>query len=294
MKNALIIVNPCAGRMTIKTGLNAVLQTLSAADILPTVYYTRFRGDATRIVTEMGLRYDEIVCCGGDGTSNETMSGVLSLPEKRPIGYIPCGSTNDFASTIGLSLQPKAAAAAIAEGKTVKLDAGVFNNRFFSYVASFGAFSNVSYDTPQQSKNQLGHFAYVLAGARALGEIRPYEIEYECDDIRGSGKFVFGASSNTTSIGGIVDLKHNEVSLSDGLIELILLRDGRYSPETLWNIVTGNLQNDDSIVFLHGSHISIRSALPISYTLDGEYGGTMSEVNIRCMKEAVDLFCPGK
>lgn len=291
MKNALVIVNPCAGRMTIKTGLWKVLQPLSDADILPTVYFTRNRGDATRIVTEQGLSFDMIICCGGDGTLNETMSGILSLEERRPIGYIPCGSTNDFAATLGLPLQPKEAAAAIAAGVTKKLDAGKFNNRFFSYVASFGAFASVSYDTPQPIKNSLGHFAYLLAGAKALGEIRSYELEYDCDGKSGSGKFVFGAASNTTSIGGVYELPKDEISLSDGQMELILLRNGRYSPETLWNIAHRKLTDDESIVFLHGKHIRLRSPLPISFTLDGEYGGTVTEADIHCIESAVDIFC---
>ena len=292
MKKALVIVNPTAGRMKIRSGFFGVLQTLSAADTEPTVYFTRCQGDATRKVAEDGLSYDHIICCGGDGTLNETISGVLSLPEKRPIGYIPCGSTNDFAATLGLPLKINKAAEAIAAGQTKKVDVGCFNNRYFSYVASFGAFASVSYETPQQVKNSLGHFAYLLESTKALGSIKHIAVSYACDGIVGHGNYVFGAVSNTTSIGGVYELPKDRVSLSDGALELILLKDAFYSPETLWNIAHRKLEGDDNIVFLHGKNITLRSELPISFTLDGEYGGTVTEADIHCLESAVDIFCP--
>lgn len=292
MKKALVIVNPTAGRMKIRSGYFGVLQTLADAGIEATTYFTRCQGDATRKVAEAATDYDMIVCCGGDGTLNETISGVLSVSDRKPIGYIPCGSTNDFAATLGLPLQVKEAAAAIAAGQTKKIDVGSFNSRFFTYVASFGAFTSVSYETPQQAKNSLGHFAYLLESTKALGSIRPISVSYDCDGITGTGKYVFGAVSNTTSLAGVYELPKNSVSLCDGQMELILLKDAFYSPETLWNIVHRKLEGDENIVFLHGRHIKLESELPISFTLDGEYGGTVTEADIHCLESAVDIFCP--
>lgn len=293
MKKALLLINPCAGKTKSKGGFFSLAQLLSDGDLLPTVYFTRAGGDATEQVIRRAPLYDLVICCGGDGTLNETVNGMLSLPEKdrRPIGYIPCGSTNDFAAALGIPLKIEKAAALITGGKTKRIDIGSFNGRFFNYVASFGAFTSVSYDTPQQVKNSIGRFAYILEGAKTLGAIRPYEVEYDCDGIEGKGIFLFGAASNTTSIGGIYKLPKKEVSLTDGRFELILLRDNLGSPETLWNIVHRKLTKDENIIFLHGKEIILRSDDAIPYTLDGEFGGKETVAKISCLANAVEIFC---
>ena len=293
MKKALLIINPSAGKTKSKTHFFTVAKALSDGDIQPTVFVTREQGDATEKVKAEGAFYDLIVCCGGDGTLNETVNGLLSLPaqDRRPLGYVPCGSTNDFAAALGIPLKPENAAALIAAGKTKRIDAGCFNGRFFTYVASFGAFTSVSYDTPQQVKNSLGHFAYILEGAKALGTIHPYEMEYDCDGVKGRGQFIFGAVSNTTSIGGIYKLPKKEVSLTDGEFELLLLQDPFSSPETLWNIVHRKLDSDENIVFLHGKQITLRAEGAIPFTLDGEFGGNTSLARISCLPGAVEFLC---
>ena len=292
MKKAMLIINPCAGKTKAKTHFFTLVQHLSKGDILPTVYLTKKQGDAVTFVKTAAPHFDLVICCGGDGTLNETVNGMLSLPkeQRRPLGYVPCGSTNDFAAALGLPSKIDKIAACITAGKTQSIDIGSFNGRFFTYVASFGAFTSVSYSTSQQAKNSLGHFAYILGGAKALANIRAQTVEYDCDGVTGSGQFIFGAVSNTTSLGGVYKLPQENISLTDGKFELILLKNTAYSPETLWNIVHRKLAQDENIIYLHGKKITLRSADAIPFTLDGEFGGDHPEVTVRCLPQRIRVI----
>ncbi len=293
MKSALLLINPTAGKNKPKAGLFALEKLLSEGDILAASYFTRKGGDAAARVRQLAPAFDLVICCGGDGTLSETVNGLLSLPEedRRPIGYIPCGTTNDYAATLGIPTKVEKAAAMITAGHTRRIDVGHFNERYFHYVASFGAFTNVSYETPQQVKNSFGHFAYILEAATALGTLRPHELSYRCDGESGRGVFLFGAVSNTTSIGGIYKLPKKEVALDDGKLELVLLREKAGNPETLWRLIQHQLHDDENIVFLHGKQITLRAKEAIPYTLDGEFGGEETLATISCHPSAIEIFC---
>lgn len=291
-KRLLLIINPHAGKMRANSSLFAILSELCAAGYEPTVYLTKCQGDATEKVKADGDQFGTIVCCGGDGTLNETINGLMALQTKPTVGYIPCGTTNDFASTLGLPTNIRKAAKVIAAGNEKTLDLGSFGGRYFSYVASFGMFTQASYDTPQQVKNTLGHFAYILDAASLLSKIKPYKIRCICDDYIDEGEFIFGGITNSTSLAGVIKLPSEMVDLSDGMLEVFLLRQPKNPTELndlLWAVSAKDYENEN-IVMHHGRHIEIICDEPLAFTLDGEFGGEITDVKIDCEKQALRII----
>ena len=221
----LFLYNPTAGKGRVTADLAAVLDVFTKAGYLTTVYPTQGKADATRIAAELGGQFDRVVCSGGDGTLSETVSGLMQLDHPPVLGYIPFGSTNDCATTLRLPRDPvKAAQTASETGVPRPWDIGRLNGRPFVYVAAFGAFTEVSYDTPQDLKNTFGHLAYVMAGIASLPSITPYHLRIECDDQVLEDDFFYGMVCNTISVGGMKALPTDRVVLDDGLFEVILVR----------------------------------------------------------------------
>ena len=240
MQNLLLIINPCAGQKKAKKLLVEIIDILNRAGFEVITYITSGPGDAENACIRYADQVSRIVCCGGDGTFNETVSGVLKSGKNIPIGYIPAGSTNDFASSLHLSNDILQATRDIVDGQPKHLDIGSFGNRYFSYVASFGAFTRTSYTTPQSLKNALGHTAYVLNGIQELSQIRSHPLRFTLSD--GSiieGRFLFGAISNSTSLGGVLTLTPDQVDMADGKLELLLIR----APKDLFELVFGPGRN---------------------------------------------------
>ena len=290
-KKVLVIVNPRAGKMSFRNSFYSVVKKLSDAGCLVSVHFTTASGDATNTVASQAKDYDLIVACGGDGTFNETVTGLLRCGIKRPIGYIPCGSTNDFASSLGIVGMPSKICDNILTGETVLLDAGRFNDRYFTYAASFGAFTAASYGTPQGLKNAFGHFAYVLNGAREIINMPRVKMRIETDDYEEEGVYFYGGVTNTTSIGGLYSLPEDEVSLNDGKFELLFIRESKHPQEyseTLLNLAVRNF-DDPNILFLRGSSFRFTSEEPVSFTLDGEYGGKSCVNQIEILNNAISL-----
>ena len=233
MKKMLFILNPCAGMKKAGRILPDILAVFNRAGYDVSVYITEGPGDGTQAVKERSADADLVVCCGGDGTFNEAVAGMLEAGLQLPIGYIPAGSTNDFAASLGLSTDLITAATAVVEGTPQTYDAGRFADRYFSYVASFGAFTKVSYATPQSIKNALGHTAYLLEGIQELSQIRKHHVKLTLDnDEVLEDDYLFGAICNSTSVGGIMSLDPNLVDLQDGKFEVLLIR----CPKTLQEI----------------------------------------------------------
>ena len=220
MKKMLFIMNPYSGKRRANKYLVEILEMFNRAGYRVTVHMTAGQGDATEVARSMGAEMDIVVCCGGDGTFNETVAGVMQCGREVPVGYIPAGSTNDFAASLKLPTEPLEAAQEIVEGEPVAYDAGSFCGRFFSYVASFGAFTRTSYTTPQSIKNALGHTAYVLSGISELSQIRPEHIRMEINGETVEDDFLFGAICNSTSVGGILTLDPKQVDMADGKLEV--------------------------------------------------------------------------
>ena len=291
-KKMMLVINPRAGKMQSRSNLFNLINLFYQNGYEVTVYPTQERSDATRIIIENAFRYDIITCCGGDGTLNEVISGLMHLSNRPPLGYIPSGTTNDLATSLELNNGMMKAAQAIVSGVEYFYDIGSFNDRFFTYIAAFGAFTEVSYSTPQQTKNSLGHLAFILEGIRRLPEIRSYRLKIEYDTGAVEDDFVFGAVTNSTSMGGVLRLRPDEVRLNDGLFEIVLIRNPKNLLQ-LQRIVSGLLMqkyDDKDVLLLHSSKIRVTSLNEIPWTLDGEDGGLHTEVEIVNNNKAICLM----
>ena len=293
MKKMLFILNPCAGVKKASRSLPDILAVFNRADFDVRVYITEKQGDATRAVKDLSADMDLIVCCGGDGTFNETLSGILEAGLELPIGYIPAGSTNDFASSLGLSTDMLTAAKRITEGTPQAYDAGKFADRYFSYVASFGAFSRVSYSTPQNIKNAFGHTAYLLEGIQELSQIRKNHVKLTLDDGEVlEDDYLFGAICNSTSVGGIMSLNPKQVDLQDGKFEVLLIR----APKTLQELpecllaIQKQQYNSAMMTFRNASHITVEADPAMNWALDGEKAQGSEQIAIQNLHKAVQII----
>ena len=284
MANTLLfIVNPRAGRTRSTAPLFDAVAHFCASGYLVDLRLTQAREDATRLARELGEKFDAVVCCGGDGTLNETVTGLMDLPSPPPLGYIPAGSTNDFAASLHLPDQPLEAARVITASGGRPLDVGSFNGRPFIYVASFGAFTRASYSAPQNVKNDLGHLAYILEGVKDLSTLRPYRASVATEEECFDGEFLFGAVTNATSVGGLVKLKEDQVCLDDGLFELLLIPNPK-SIADLQGLARSLLLQDftgGGVIFRHVHTLTVQTPEDLPWALDGEFdpGGAQVEIH---------------
>ena len=295
MSNVLFVVNPVAGKMMSSKYMMDILRIFNDNDALPTVYTTKSHGDAKKYVETHAADYDRVVCCGGDGTFSEVVSGIIKADIKTPIGYIAAGSTNDLARTLGIPADIKKAAENAVCGQPFGIDIGIVNgSETFTYVASFGLFTKTSYSTPQELKNILGHSAYVLEGVKELSNIKVYNMTIKTEDETVKGEFIFGAITNSLSIGGVFKYPRSRVSLNDGNFEIMMIKRPKDLIE-LGNIVnsinTGSF-NDKNILFIQASKLNITIDSPCPFTLDGEYGGEYTEMEIENLREKVTIYLP--
>lgn len=294
MKRMLFIYNPHAGKAAIKSKLSDIIELFVGADYEVTIYSTREKKDATRIVMEKGEDYDYIVCSGGDGTLNEVVDGMMSLEKRPPCGYMPAGTVNDFASSLKIPKTMMAAAQNVIEGEAFAYDIGSLNKDYFNYVAAFGAFTAVAYETPQSFKNVFGKLAYTMDGAMRLSSLEAHHmtIRYEGGVIEDS--FVFGMITNSNSVAGLKGLTGKDVKLNDGLFEVVLVKYPN-NPMELQSVINGLLtrQHDDVHIYsFRASRLELTSEEEISWTVDGEYGGTYKEAVIENHREAVSFVRP--
>jgi len=297
MKQLLFVYNPKAGRQRAKTILSDVLTVFAQEGYQITVRPTLKRGDATQVVADTAAGYDRVVCCGGDGTLNETVRGLLTLPPgQRPIlGYIPAGTTNDFSRNINLPRSTQQLALVACGGVPRAIDVGELLDRQFLYIAAFGLFTDVSYSTPQASKNLLGHLAYVLEGAGRLVNFPSYQVKVTTDQgLEVEGDFIYGMVSNTVSIGGLVNLPRDLVCLDDGQFEALLIR----TPKTAKNwqsiltaLTTQKLPEDGSVVGFTCTKAHFTSPKPLAWTVDGEFGGEYTDLTISNRSQALVIAC---
>ena len=294
MKKLFLVVNPNAGTRQARRLLPEMISALTAGGYLVTVSVTAKRGDAAVFAREHGGSADLVAACGGDGTLNEVISGLLSGGHSTPVAYIPAGSTNDFAATVGLSPDLLSACKTVCTGSPRTLDMGRFgDNRYFCYTASFGAFTSVSWSTPQNMKNLLGHTAYVLQGISSLADIRPIHMRITADGAVYENDYIFGAVCNSTSLGGILKLDDNQVDMNDGRFETLLIP---FPPNlgALGQVVgalTARNYEDPSLVFIRASSFTFEGAPELEWTLDGEEATAINPLTIQNIHNAVQLIC---
>jgi len=293
MKKMLFIMNPYAGMRKANRYLADIISIFNRADYEVTTYMTAAPGDCIHAVSQRVKDVDLVVCAGGDGTFNETVTGILRSGIDVPVGYIPAGSTNDFAASLKLSTNILQAARDIVEGTAQRFDVGSFGERNFSYVASFGAFTRASYATPQSVKNALGHVAYILSGISELTQIKSHRMRFELPDGRYiEDKFIFGAVSNSTSVGGVLTLDPRLVDLSDGQFELLLIRAPKDLVELTDCIMALQRQtyNCAMLTLTRVEQVKILTDEQINWTLDGECEPGKPEIHVRCLHQAVQIL----
>ena len=292
MKHLLLILNPTSGMRKAARNLTDIISVFNRADYDTHVYVTACHGDAVKAVHQLGGDMDIIVCCGGDGTLNETVTGVIEAGLDVPIGYIPSGSTNDFASSLHLSGDVVEAAGQIVSGSETAYDVGRFGDRYFTYIASFGAFTKASYSTPQNIKNTLGHMAYVLEGMQELTALRPEHIRMELDGETVEDDFLFGAVCNSTSVGGILKLKPDLVDMADGKFEILLIRAPRDLQELHECVMALHNQtyNCAMITFRSASAVRVLGNPEMAWSLDGEKADGCGEITIENLHRRIILI----
>lgn len=292
MKKLLFVFNPFSGKAQIKNHLFEIVDTMVKAGYEVTVYPTQCAGDAKEKVQREAENYDLVVCSGGDGTLDETVTGLMNCAKKVPLGYIPAGSTNDFATSLGIPKDMAEAAAIAVNGEPFSCDIGSFNGDNFVYVAAFGLFTAVSYKTSQEWKNLLGHAAYLLEGIKSLHEIPSFLMQVEFNNCCIQDEFIYGMITNSTSVGGFKGMTGNHVKLDDGVFEVTLIKKPR-NPIELNEIIASlvNLVDDTNMIYsFKTKNVKFTAKKPVAWTLDGEYGGDHVEVEITNQMQAINII----
>ena len=289
----LFIFNPHSGKGQIKNNLVDIVDIMVKAGYDVTIYTTQARADATRKVMEEAANFDRIVCSGGDGTLDEVVTGLIKSDTNTPIGYIPAGSTNDFANSLGIPKEMVKAAEAAVGKNPFPCDIGDFNSDTFVYVAAFGLFTEVSYKTSQQLKNIFGHVAYIMEGAKHLHDILSYNMQVEYEGHVFQDEFIYGMVTNSVSVGGFKGMTGTDVKLDDGVFEVTLIKKP-HNPIELNEILaclTNMIDDSDLIYSFKTNEVRITARELIAWTLDGEFGGEHEEVIIRNLNKRVTIFC---
>ena len=296
MKRMLFVYNPHAGKGLLKQKLSEIVDIFVKAEYEVVIYPTQAYRDAYRKITEMTEDYDLVVCSGGDGTIDEVVTGMMEREHKIPVGYIPTGTTNDFANSLKIPKDFLAAADNAVHGSAFPYDIGQFNDDVFVYIAAFGLFTDVSYETKQEIKNVLGHLAYVLEGAKRLFNVPSYKIRVTHDDEVIEDEFIYGMVTNSRSVGGFRNMIGKNVKFDDGVFEVTLIRRPK-NPIELQEIIAALLieQVDTKHMYsFKARKITFESLEEIPWTLDGEYGGSHDMVEIMNQNKAMELMVPAK
>lgn len=295
MKKILFIYNPVSGKGAIKSKLSYIIETISKEGIVTTIPTSK-RGDGTKFIEKYIKDFDMVVCAGGDGTLNEVTTGYMNVDKKyrKPCAYIPCGTVNDFASSLGISKNITECADSISNSTLFPYDIGEFNGKYFNYIAGFGAFTQVAYTTSQNFKNILGKTAYVLEAIKSLPKIKGIDVTVETDKSVISGNFIYGMICNTFSVGGIIKIGKDNVALDDGKFEAVFVKKPNNLielQETINDALASKL-NSKHFVYARSNRFRIEGKKEIEWTLDGEYGGKFKTANILNHERAIDFLRP--
>lgn len=291
-KRLLYIYNPNAGKGIILPKLHNVIDIFAKDGYTVEIYPTQGPKDAEERAAAAGDTYDIIACSGGDGTLDEVVNGLVKTGNQTPIGYIPVGTTNDYASSLNISKDIVLAANEMMLGKPRPLDVGKFNGHYFVYVAAFGLFTGVSYETDQNFKRLFGHMAYLMEGIKSLTDVKSYHMKLNIDGVEHEGNFMFGMVTNSKSVGGFKKLTGKNVELDDGMFEVTFIR----MPKNLiqLNEIASSLllqvDKSDLIISCKAKHVKVVSDVPVAWTMDGEYGGSHEEVYIENMSRAMQIL----
>ena len=293
-KKMLFIYNPRAGKAKIRSNLLDIIDIFVKAGYEVTAYPTQEKGDGIRAVVQREPEcYELVVCSGGDGTLDEVVTGMMQCSKRTPIGYVPAGSTNDFAGSLHIPKNMIQAAQTIVQGKAFGCDVGVFNDDVFVYIAAFGLFTDVSYETKQDIKNVLGHMAYILEGMKRISNIKSYYMKVAYEDRVIEGDFMFGMITNSISVGGFKNITGKYVMLDDGEFEVTLIKRPA-NPMELNMIMAALLNRNINTECMYCFKTSALRFISeeVAWTLDGEFGGRHREVSINNQKQALQIMVP--
>lgn len=295
-EKVFFIFNPHSGKGLIKNHLLAIVDRMIQEGFEVTIHTTQAQGEAIQQVQQKAGDFDRIICSGGDGTLDEVVTGLRKSGVSVPVGYIPAGSTNDFANSLGIPKQMKKAAETAIIGVPFPCDIGDFNGDTFVYVAAFGLFTEVSYKTSQQMKNVLGHVAYLLEGVKQLHDIPSYEMEVTYDGQVFQDHFIYGMITNSISVGGFKGITGDHVKLDDGLFEVTLIKSPRNPLELneILGCLTGRIDDSEMIYSFKTDVLQITSQEDVTWTLDGEFGGAHSKVSVRNLKQRISILVNNK
>jgi len=291
-KKLLFIYNAHSGKAKIRNKLVDIIDIFVKNGFEVTAYPTQKSGDAIRAVVDRAPGYDVVVCSGGDGTLDEVVFGMMESVEKLPIGYIPAGSTNDFGHSLGISSNIIKAAEGVCSGNTFACDIGSLNDGFFVYVAAFGVFTEVTYATPQNIKNTIGHSAYILEAIKSLPTIKNYHMKVTWEEGQLENDFIYGMVTNSMSVGGFKGITGHHIILDDGYYEVTLIKAPE-NPIELNDIVRAMLDrrmDSDNIITFRSKHVEFDSTTPVPWTRDGEYGGTHTNAVVTVHHKAIDFL----
>jgi len=293
LKKMLLIFNPISGTKDFVQYLYPVVDKFTKSGYLVTVYPTQEKLDAYNKVLKLAPRFDCLVSSGGDGTLNEVVDALMALPKKPVFGYIPAGTTNDFAYSIGIPGDILLAAEAVCSGELTPIDIGSFQSEYFTYVAAFGLFTDVSYGTSQNLKNMLGHAAYILEGVKRLANINSYRCTVICDEEEINDDLIFGMITNSQSVGGFTLPIDTERRTGDGKFDVILLKriNSFLELQQVIAALMGGKQSD-RFVLRAARHIRVVSETPLDWTLDGEFGGRHYDTEILAHRQAISIMTP--
>lgn len=288
----MIIVNPIAGKGSAKNAIYEIVDELVRFENLPAVFTTQYNGHATKLIHEYAKAFDFIICCGGDGTLNEVISSIMCLDKQIYLGYVPAGTVNDFASTLNITKNPREGVRMMLSERTFACDIGKFNEQFFTYVAGFGAFTDVSYTTSQTIKSVLGKAAYFLESMKHLPNFKTYALKINYENQVIEDKFAFGAITNSKSVGGMQSASTKTAELDDGLFEVLFIRMPQ-NPLDLQFLITTLLKqeiNEKFMCFFKTDRLLIESEEEIRWTLDGEDGGLHKKIIIENKNKAITFL----
>ena len=292
-KKMLLIYNMFSGKGAIKSKLAEIIYKFNAAGYEVLTHATQCIGDAEEVVKKYASEVDLIVCSGGDGTLDEGVSGVIKSGIDVPLAFLPSGSANDFAGSLGVPKNLLKAADIAITKEPAYFDVGKFNEFNFTYTAAFGLFTDIAYTTNQNLKNVLGYGAYVIEVGKRVFRIPVLKMRVELDDEVLEDGWFFGMITNSKQVGGVKYITGPEVSMDDGVFEMTLVRATRNPiefTEVLNSIVTGCKCR--FVVRRKVSKVKFISEEPIKWTLDGEYKGAHTEVDVESLNNAIRLVVP--
>lgn len=289
-----LIANPKSGRAKIKNELMNIVDIFTRGGYTVTVYPTACKGDAVLAAANLSDEYDTIVCCGGDGTLNEVINGLMQNKNRYKLGYIPAGTLNEWSSGLKISHLPKKAATDILNGEIKSLDIGLFGDKYFSYTACFGAFTSASYSAPQNIKNAIGQTAYFFEGIKSLGMIKPSYLKFVFEDKTIEGNFIFGSVSNSVSMGGVIKLDVSDIHLDDGLFEILLIEnpDNLIELQEILDCIIRKKYDNQKIKFFKTGSVIVHGSHGTDWTLDGEHAVGTDKIEIKNINKAIDFIVP--